>query len=52
VATRGQFEDEMQQKAKEWWVKKKRQDCSKHESDAASSDGHIKNENKQSRLVT
>jgi hypothetical protein len=23
VATRGQFEDEMQQEAKEWWVKEK-----------------------------
>jgi hypothetical protein len=27
-------------------VKKKKQDCCKQESDAASSDGHIKNENK------
>jgi hypothetical protein len=37
----------MQQEAKEWGDgKKKKQDCSKQESDAASSDGHIKNENK------
>jgi hypothetical protein len=32
-------------KQKSGGLKKKKQDCSKHESDAASSDGHIKNEN-------